>query len=347
MKIENTASAHNPTLSIAKALCIILMVVGHSGCPAYLHDWIYLFHMPCFFLISGYLLKDRYIDNLKLAVRKRLKGLWIPYVKWSILFLLLHNAFYRIGLYPNIYSFKEIIIKACKTLVFYGSEQLLWPFWFLSASLVASMIGLVYLKPCRQKRDLTLFSILGGEICVLIAAVVDYSPIKIPLLGSVQWLAASFFLMGYFFKRIQILQIPTYMVALMTIALSLTPILFTADINVKGWDCLMFSGTGIMGSMIVLKISAYLSKTKLSVVLDYIGSNTLYVLTFHFLAFKAVSCIKIVQYDMDWKNLLTIPVIEEYNQLYWLFYSVVGLMVPLMIQRLIRRTALPFNNKYK
>lgn len=341
MKIENTASAHNPTLSIAKALCIILMVVGHSGCPAYLHDWIYLFHMPCFFLISGYLLKDRYIDNLKLAVRKRLKGLWIPYVKWSILFLLLHNAFYRIGLYPNIYSFKEIIIKACKTLVFYGSEQLLWPFWFLSASLVASMIGLVYLKPCRQKRNLTLFSILGGEICVLIAAVVDYSPIKIPLLGSVQWLAASFFLMGYFFKRIQILQIPTYMVALMTIALSLTPILFTADINVKGWDCLMFSGTGIMGSMIVLKISAYLSKTKLSVVLDYIGSNTLYVLTFHLLAFKAVSCIKIVQYDMDWKNLLTIPVIEEYNQLYWLFYSVVGLMVPLMIQRLIRRTALP------
>lgn len=181
---------------------------------------------------------------------------------------------------------------------------------------------------------------------MLIAAVVDYSPIKIPLLGSVQWLAASFFLMGYFFKRIQILQIPTYMVALMTIALSLTPILFTADINVKGWDCLMFSGTGIMGSMIVLKISAYLSKTKLSVVLDYIGSNTLYVLTFHLLAFKAVSCIKIVQYDMDWKNLLTIPVIEEYNQLYWLFYSVVGLMVPLMIQRLIRRTALPFNNKY-
>ena len=169
MKIENTASARNPTLSIAKALCIILMVVGHSGCPAYLHDWIYLFHMPCFFLISGYLLKDRYIDNLKLAVRKRLKGLWIPYVKWSILFLLLHNAFYRIGLYPNIYSFKEIIIKACKTLVFYGSEQLLWPFWFLSASLVASMIGLVYLKPCRQKRNLTLFSILGGRfVCLLL-----------------------------------------------------------------------------------------------------------------------------------------------------------------------------------
>lgn len=111
MKIENTASAHNPTLSIAKALCIILMVVGHSGCPAYLHDWIYLFHMPCFFLISGYLLKDRYIDNLKLAVRKRLKGLWIPYVKWSILFCYCTMLFIVLDFTPIYTHLKKSLSK--------------------------------------------------------------------------------------------------------------------------------------------------------------------------------------------------------------------------------------------
>ncbi len=37
------------SLDIAKAICIILMVVGHSGCPTYLHDFVYMFHMPCFF----------------------------------------------------------------------------------------------------------------------------------------------------------------------------------------------------------------------------------------------------------------------------------------------------------
>ena len=30
------------SLDIAKAICIILMVVGHSGCPTYLLDFILL-----------------------------------------------------------------------------------------------------------------------------------------------------------------------------------------------------------------------------------------------------------------------------------------------------------------
>ena len=30
------------SLDIAKAICIILMVVGHSGCPTYLNDFVYI-----------------------------------------------------------------------------------------------------------------------------------------------------------------------------------------------------------------------------------------------------------------------------------------------------------------
>lgn len=55
----------NCALDIAKAICIILMVIGHSGCPDYLGRFIYMFHMPCFFFISGYLLNDKYLTNLK------------------------------------------------------------------------------------------------------------------------------------------------------------------------------------------------------------------------------------------------------------------------------------------
>ncbi len=40
----------NNTVSIAKAIGIILMVVGQSGCPKGLCQFIYLFHMPLFFL---------------------------------------------------------------------------------------------------------------------------------------------------------------------------------------------------------------------------------------------------------------------------------------------------------
>ena len=63
------------TLDIAKGICIILMVIGHSGCPTYLHDFIYMFHMPCFFFISGWLLNDRYITDLKTGLIQKAPGL--------------------------------------------------------------------------------------------------------------------------------------------------------------------------------------------------------------------------------------------------------------------------------
>lgn len=40
-----------------KGVGILLMVIGHSGCPEYLHDFIYLFHMGLFFFVSGRFLK--------------------------------------------------------------------------------------------------------------------------------------------------------------------------------------------------------------------------------------------------------------------------------------------------
>lgn len=49
-------------LDIAKAICIILVVMGHyvpDNSPAWyvlVHDVIYTFHMPLFMFVSGYVL---------------------------------------------------------------------------------------------------------------------------------------------------------------------------------------------------------------------------------------------------------------------------------------------------
>lgn len=76
------------SLDIAKAICIILMVVGHSGCPTYLNDFVYMFHMPCFFFVSGWLLNDKYITDLKTGLIQKAKGSYYPFVKWTLIFLL-------------------------------------------------------------------------------------------------------------------------------------------------------------------------------------------------------------------------------------------------------------------
>ncbi len=79
-------------IDIAKAICIVLVVIGHynpEGAPLWystLHDVIYTFHMPLFMFASGYV----YIATLKNAsygnfLLRKAKRLLVPYVVTSIL----------------------------------------------------------------------------------------------------------------------------------------------------------------------------------------------------------------------------------------------------------------------
>lgn len=143
------ATQHNAAISVAKGLCIILMVVGHSGCPEQLFRFIYLFHMPAFFFISGWLLKEKYLDDKTLFVRRKVKGLWWPYVKWTVVFTLLHNAFYYCQFYKVPYPALEIVSRLPCVLVFRSAEQLLGGYWFLSSLLFTSLAALAALWLCR------------------------------------------------------------------------------------------------------------------------------------------------------------------------------------------------------
>ena len=80
-------------LDIAKALCIILVVIGHycpDGCPEWwrvVHDFIYSFHMPLFMFASGFVYIATKRDGEKYGdfIRKKIKRLMIPYFVVSTL----------------------------------------------------------------------------------------------------------------------------------------------------------------------------------------------------------------------------------------------------------------------
>ncbi|MFH0809760.1 MAG: acyltransferase family protein [Pseudomonadota bacterium] len=94
MTSEKSGSEHLvKTVLVAKGIAIILVVIGHyrpPGAPEYwatLRAGIYTFHMPLFFLLSGYLyhgLKKRsYRDHLK----NKLHRLIIPFLSVALFFL--------------------------------------------------------------------------------------------------------------------------------------------------------------------------------------------------------------------------------------------------------------------
>ena len=94
------------------------MVIGHSACPAFMGRFIYSFHMPLFFIASGYFFSTKYTDDKFLFIKKRFKGLYLPFVKWSLIFLFLHNQFFKANILnarfgrSELFSFEDIIKKA-------------------------------------------------------------------------------------------------------------------------------------------------------------------------------------------------------------------------------------------
>lgn len=72
---------------IAKGILIILVVVAHAQTDI-VHDIIFMFHMPLFLVISGFLMKREKL--LKAGyVQGKIKHLIIPYVVYLVLDMLL------------------------------------------------------------------------------------------------------------------------------------------------------------------------------------------------------------------------------------------------------------------
>lgn len=71
-------------LDITKALAIILMVLGHTSIPKTVSDFIFAFHMPVFFLASGWCM-DWGKYSFGELFRRRCKNLLLPFIVYSAL----------------------------------------------------------------------------------------------------------------------------------------------------------------------------------------------------------------------------------------------------------------------
>ena len=84
----------------AKGLGILLMVLGHiwiNAC-AEIVIWIYSFHMPMFFLLSGIILRyTKIMDKKSLAeiIRKKFRQLIVPYIVFEFIYVILIGSLHQ------------------------------------------------------------------------------------------------------------------------------------------------------------------------------------------------------------------------------------------------------------
>ena len=92
------------TISIAKGIAIILMVIAHAEAPGWLCQFIFEFHMPLFFITAGYFFSLKYLNDEATFVKKRIKGLYWPFWKWAVFFLIIHNWMFDLGILNEVYG---------------------------------------------------------------------------------------------------------------------------------------------------------------------------------------------------------------------------------------------------
>ncbi len=84
---------HNNYITIAKALAMIYVVVWHSRGFYDVGIFVMFFAVPLFFFTSGLFYKIPQDDeSLRRYLLKRVKGLYFPYLKWGLFFLIFHNV---------------------------------------------------------------------------------------------------------------------------------------------------------------------------------------------------------------------------------------------------------------
>ena len=235
----------------AKAICILLMVCGHGGVSKNFHDLLYLFHLPVFFIITGFLFKKKDIKSL-------CKSLLLP----VLFFNLINYPWYLYNLSKvGEYSLNNLVAQPLLGLIchdFNVGIPVCGPFWFV--------IVIFILRVIHQTTTQKWVHVLLAACGVIIAFASNGHPEKgLLFLPQRAAIAYPFFLFGRYLKNSSFLQQTDKHICLSMI-LSFTALsafvmtlgtvdLYTCRLNIVPLYYLM----GIIGFVFIYTISQKLS----------------------------------------------------------------------------------------
>lgn len=344
MKSNQICEKNNEVVSLVKACGIILMVLLHSftgGVCNHISNFFGVYHMPLFLIMSGFCFKDKYVNDVRSYIKGRVRGVWWPYVKYGVLFILLHNVFFRLNFindqygYPtNVYSWKEIVSQSVMTLFFLRRETLLGGYWFLEALFGGSLI-FFFFKKCGSNCKINILVLFLLSVLLKILSGND------PYGGRVflYFYSAFFINIGHCIRQggWHIYFSNPFFIIICFVLVGVDSCLFPrAMLNVDIERLFPSAISAIIGTCatygvceIIIRSGSY-KWIKYGAI--YIGNNTLQILTWHLLFFKITSLVIIIVYNLPIEQLASFPTIYDYSKIgWWISYTLIGVFLPMVI----------------
>ena len=342
--------------SIVKALAIIFVVIAHAGAPSGLGRAAYIFSVPVFFMCTGYFFNLHYVEDVKTFVWRRFRNLYCPFWIWAVVFLVLHNVFFWVGIlneeYGNAaggvlhpYTWHDFCQRLWSvTFNMSGYDEFLCgAFWFFRTLFISSLAFLFLYKVIAHFSKWTKPTHIVGAIMAIVCALTVWKiegNLKITGVaqGGYRELLAIFFIcVGFLYRQYQRLFKPNWLYAAFGVGvLALftwwSPSSMSYNANLTQFVSLPLPA---FAAFVALHISAQKQVNYNNLVtrgLVYIGDRTLYIFAFHLLAFKVVSIIKVLAFDLPWSHVggHTIVHDEVGGFAFFLLYVIAGVALPLL-----------------
>lgn len=172
--MNNSVGKRLDYLDMAKGLGMILVLIGHlQGDSIFTFSpyiqplcvYIFSFHMPMFFIITGILLaiKGDELKPFKDIAKRRFRGIMIPYYWFSFFYILV----VVVALIKGEVAYQTLLVNLWYILSGYGMNVL----WFLPALYLGELLFIILKRKIRDHRIFLSIVVLSNAIVYVIASI--------------------------------------------------------------------------------------------------------------------------------------------------------------------------------
>lgn len=271
------------------------------------------------------------MDDAWLFVKRKLQGIYVPYVAYSLVFLALHNLFCDWHIYSQdwYYGWKDYLWMTGKIMTRMSNEGgMLGIFWFLKELFLGNLFFYGLLKLGKGKKWIPIVALAGLTIIMTITGCrVPYFSI-----AKTTFYAAFFIALGYA-GRNYVERLDKWWIYLFAAVSIVAYVWVGRNIAIGAqnvYTIVPYTLTAIGGSLLVMRSSKWLSANGgQNPLLLFVGNHTLEIMALHFITFKLVSYCLIQAYGMPIEKLEDFPVMMDYSlKGWWVVYTLIGIALP-------------------
>lgn len=329
MQLETDKQGYNSHVSVMKGIAMLAVVWCHSTrfteIPI-LTRFPSIVALTLFVIVSGYCFNDYYLTHKLTFVKKRIKSLYLPFVVWSIIFLLLHNTLWHLGFYPTgtpLYSWHDILSEIPNVLMLRSPDSMVGAIWFIVELFFSALIFILFSDWIKSH------PLAWAAGFVVVAVVMNVTGFHFRL-RDVSLMCAAYYTLGYWVRG-RCLPHQWWVIALLLLSYAIGSLFVHGNFQKMNAPWIVpYIVIAIAGAWAVAAIAWHIDNhnNRLKYTLAYIGDHSLIILTLHFTAMHTVSWILVHAMGLPTEYVSHHPVIKALPQA-WLLYLVAGILLPL------------------